>query len=161
MAEQYSWKPGAADFRKYDPQPIGEEVERLRVKHGELDPGAIVEEAKNKRSALHPLFPWDDEEAARLAREQIARRLLRSIHVRIERPHAKPIDTRAFVSSAVNGKARHYTSATVALEDEEGRAYLIREAWLQLKAWRRRYAELTELAEVFDAIDREAQRRAS
>lgn len=152
----YGWKDGAGEFRKFDAAKIASELERVREKDGVLKPSNVVDAARAPSSPLHPIFPWDDVEAARIGREAIASRLIRSITVQIVTPERKQIDTRAFVSApdqAAKG-SRSYVATSHAMEDEEGRAMLLRQAWLELRAWKRKYAELSELAAVFDAIDR-------
>ena len=48
-----------------DAQVIGEALEEIRLKAGgELTPGAVVEAARTKRSALHKHFEWNDAVAA-------------------------------------------------------------------------------------------------
>lgn len=152
----YKWKDGAAKFAKYDATKIYNELERIRQKRGRCTPPIIVEEARTKTSPLHPIiFGLSEAETLRLGYEMIAARLVRSIQVTIITPERKEIDTRAFVSRPdpdSKGK-RFYSPVTDNLEDEEGRAYLLQQAWLALRAWRRRYANLSELATVFDAID--------
>ena len=66
---------------------------------------------------------------------------------------AAPITTRAFVSKPVGGRDRSYAVVEEELASEEGRAMLLRQAWLQLKAWKARFGQLNELAQVFDAIE--------
>lgn len=152
----YSWKPAASRFRDVDPQEAGEALDKLRSMHGgDLQPADVVEAASDESHPLHPVFPWDDEEAARIGRECIAREIIRSIRVRIITPERKEIDTRAFVSvpdPKQPGK-RVYHAVAHTLESPEGRALLLRQAWLELQAWRHKYNELNELAQVFDAMD--------
>lgn len=163
IIKSYSWKPAAARFQDVDPQAVYEALEELRIECGGLlGPSDVVEAAKTQDHPLHPVFPWDDAEAARIGRESIAREVLRSIRVKIITPAKKEIDTRAFVSTPdPKAGGRTYNAVSHALESPEGRAVVLRQAWLQLRAWRDRYAELTELAEVFDAIDSVFLKRAS
>jgi hypothetical protein len=161
--KSYSWKPAASRFRDIDAQVVGESLEELREEAGgTLSPDDIVKAAEEETHPLHSVFPWDDEEAARIGRESIAREVLRSIRVKIITPKKKEITTRAFISirDPKSGN-RSYNAVSNALESPEGRAMVLRQAWLQLRAWRSKYAELSELAELFDAIDLLLEKRAS
>ena len=111
----------------------------------------VVHYAKSSNHPLHPLFEWDDNVAAQAYRVDQARQVIRSIEVVVdEAPRAKP--TRAFVS-VVQDRSRHYTSVQVAMSDEQLRGQVVAQALVELEAWRKRYAELMELANVFAAID--------
>jgi hypothetical protein len=161
LQPSYTWKN--SEFKVVPPEIAASELARIKDERGSLKAGDVVEEAADPSSPLHALFPWDDSEAARIGRESIAARIIRSIKVTIVTTAKEPIVTRAFISTRdANAKgSRTYDLTTSALESEEGRAFLIRQAWMQLHAWRKRYSQLAELAEVFDAIDRvEAARSA-
>lgn len=152
-APKYAWKAGGGEFRAHDANAVGEELARIRTARGQLTPADVVDAAADPKSPLHPLLPWDDTEAARLGREMIAARIVRSVTVTIVQPAAPPITTRAFVSKPVGGRDRSYSVVEDELATEEGRAMLLRQAWLQLKAWKARFGQLNELAQIFDAID--------
>ena len=147
----YEWKDGTA--LKLNAQKAGEELEKLRVKNnGQLTPKAIVRAAKKKSSALHDGFEWDDSIAADKYREEQASYILR--HIAVRKPvgkDEKPV--RAFVSVREEG-SQHYTSLEVAMGDDVLRRQVLEKAWRELQAWRQRYEEYQELAQVFAAIDR-------
>lgn len=159
---EFRWKGAAAKFRKHDVREVGEALTRVREQCGKLDPSDIVEASANRKSVLHRIIPQGDKEAARIGREAIASSLIRSIVLRSERAGGKPIDTRAFVSVRdPSTKKQTYQGIEETMATEEGREYLLRRAWLQLKSWRQCYADLSELAEVFDAIDAALERRSA
>ena len=63
-----------------DPQKIGEALAAIaEVGGGDLTPEAVVENARNEESVLHPHFEWDDAAAAEKFRHDQARGLIRSI----------------------------------------------------------------------------------
>lgn len=148
----YKWKEGARLPVSVDAQKAGEELERIRTKHnGRLEPEWVVHNAKSPRNPLHDLFEWDDNVAAQNYRVDQARQVIRSVEVVVEEaPELKP--TRAFVS-VVQERSRAYTSVSHAMSDEDLRKQVLVQAFMELEAWRKRYAELIELAGVFAAID--------
>ena len=147
----YSWKEGSR--LSGDAQKAGEELERIRTRHnGRLEPEWVVHEAKAKRNPLHDLFEWDDNVAAQNYRVDQARGVIRSIDVVVEEVEA-PKPVRAFVS-VWRGSDRSYTSVSHAMSDPKLRQQVLAEALASLEAWRKRYAELEELADVFAVIDK-------
>jgi hypothetical protein len=148
----YRWKEGARLPASVDAQKAGEELERIRVKHnGRLEPEWVVHNAKSPRNPLHDLFEWDDNVAAQNWRIDQARSVIRSVEVVVEQaPEAKQV--RAFVS-VVQERDRSYTSVQHAMSDENLRKQVLMQALAELEAWRKRYAELVELATVFASID--------
>ncbi|MEE2741122.1 MAG: hypothetical protein VYA35_07085, partial [Pseudomonadota bacterium] len=70
----------------------------------------------------------------------------------IESKGGEKSPVRAFVSVKRDGD-RSYTSVQHALSDSDLRAQVLASAWAELEAWRRRHAELIELAKVFAVID--------
>lgn len=134
-------------------QAAGEELERIRVNNnGRLEPQDVVVAARSEDNPLHPAFEWNDALAAEAYRVDQARYVIRSIEVVIE-PEKAPKPVRAFVS-VVRGEDRSYTSVSHAMSDPILRQQVLSAAMKEMEAWRDRYAELVELADVFAAIDK-------
>jgi len=146
----YQWKPEARI--KIDAQAAGAEMERLRVIHnGRLEAAMLVDAARNEENPLHDHFEWDDTKAAEAHRSEQARYLIRSIVVQVDSQiSAEPV--RAFVS-VKRDEDRSFTSFAHALSDAELRAQVLADAMRELVAWRKRHAELTELANIFALVD--------
>lgn len=151
MTMVYKWKD--ASQVHIDAQAAGEEMERLRTLYnGRLESQMLVEAARDKESALHDHFEWDDTRAASAYRMDQAGHLIRSITVEIQKWDGEQAPVRAFVS-VKRDNDRSYTSVQHALSDNELRAQVLASAWAELEAWRKRHAELIELARVFAVID--------
>ena len=146
----YQWKSGAR--LGIAVQVAGEELERIRTyNNGRLESEMVVDAARAPENPLHPVFEWDDEAAANKFRIEQAKYLIRSVEVVVEnRPDAPPL--RAFVS-VVRDDDRSYTSVSHAMADANLRQQVLLQALKELEAWRQRYAELVELANVMVAID--------
>lgn len=136
-----------------DAKIIGEHLELLRQQFkGELTPKDVVDDARNPNSPLHPFFEWSDSTAAEAYRVEQARGLIRSVvavYVREEKPAVR---TRAFVHVPEPG-APHYRSADHAMSQEKTRKMVLERALRELNAWRKRYKDLTELADIFTAAE--------
>lgn len=151
----YAWRPGSRI--SIDANKAGRELERLRQEGGGgLTQDAVVERARSHNSALHKHFDWDDTSAAHKYRLEQAGDLIRSITVDISRSNLTEKPIRAFVNVTQKSGERSYQNTLVAMSDKELREQVIRAAWAELLAVRRKYDGLEELARVFAAID-EAQ----
>jgi hypothetical protein len=132
---------------------IVQELELVRIRcGGVLKAESVVEYARDPNTALHDRFEWDDTEAARQHRIWQARELIR---VSVTVLPNTTTQTRAYVSlqsdrETVGGG---YRPIAEVLSDTERRKELLGMALGDMRRWRDRYRELTELGKVFEAID--------
>lgn len=133
-----------------------EELETIRAARGGLLlPADVVAFARNPETALHAHFEWDDSKAAELARLAQARAVIR-LCVTIVSEEVKP--TRAYVSLPSDRRAGGgYRSTREVVTDDTRRAEMIRDAMERLQACRRKYADISELAQVWKAVDAAAE----
>ena len=147
----YGWRAGSRV--SLDAQRVGEAIEKLTKRHnGVLEPGHIVDAARDEASPMHPHFEWDDATAAEAYREDQARELVRSLTVDISKSNLETKPIRAYVNVEV-GPERGYVSTHTAMSSQELRQQVLARAFAELEAWRARHAELTEMARIFSAID--------
>jgi hypothetical protein len=151
FAEGARFQPGA---NKADPNLVGQHLDLLRQQFkGELTPPDVVTDARNPNSPLHPFFEWDDTAAAEAHRLSQARGLIRAVvavYVSEDKPATR---MKAFVHIPEPG-AEHYRDAVHALSQDRTRAMVLERALAELVAWKKRYRELTEFAELVEVIDR-------
>ena len=136
---------------------VGEHLEILRQQHkGELTPQDVLADAKNHNSPLHSFFEWDEGAAAEQWRLQQARGLIRAvvaIYVDDKRPAVR---TRAYVH--INEpSAPHYRETGHAMSQAGTREMVLKRAWKELQAWRKRYADLKAFSNLFDCIEETAK----
>ena len=62
---------------------IEAEVKALISRNGTLTPNRVLEAAKDKRTALHKYFEWDDKKAGHAYRLEQARQLIRSVECEV------------------------------------------------------------------------------
>jgi hypothetical protein len=152
----YDWKinnmPVAA-------QAVGEHIEQLEKSHGKITPKIVLDSARDENSLLHPCFEWDDAIAAEKYREDQAGRILRNLVVKIE-SNVQPATVRAFVNIKTQSTSAFLSIAKV-LQDDALRDQMLEDALRDLKAFRDKYATLSELTGVFAAIDALDERRCS
>ncbi len=144
----YQWKAGSRITA--DAQKVGEVCAKIEKK-GELTPKALVDASRRKNAPLHNLFEWNDAVAAEKYRENQAAYLIRSVEVVIS-GCTEP--TRAFVSVSASDTetARSYINVEAALSSEPTRSEVLENALAELRSFERKYANLTEVAEVIAAI---------
>lgn len=131
-----------------------EELEHIaEVNGGLLRPKDVVSFAADPETALHGKFTWDDEEAGHNYRLWQARTLIRCTVIML--PKAKK-EYRAFVSMKSDrmNPGGGYRSTVSVLARKSSRNDLLKQALEELEAFKARYKELKELADVFDAIRR-------
>lgn len=146
----YSWK-----YAQGIPADVaGKRFEELEQTHGAITPAIIVEDARGEESPLHPAFEWDDAKAAEQYRLKQAGTMLRALVVTVEEAE-KPKPTRAYVNiSEVSEKQGRFIAVGRALSHEDTRQIVLMHALMELSQFRRKYADVEELADLFAAIER-------
>jgi len=144
----YAWKEGRGF--KVPAQVVGEELEKIEQRYGQIDAKHVVTVAANPTSPLHNFFEWNDAKAATQYRLDQARGIIQCVIIKaIGDKEQRPV--RAFVNISVEA-GRQYNSITTVMSDKEKRARLIAQAKSELEDWRERYNDLREFSEVFEAI---------
>jgi len=166
---EYAWKPGSRIT--IDPEVAAQRLIAIQQETGCVMPESVIEDARPEDAPLHPVFEWDDDIAARQYRLFQAHHLMRSLTVPTQMVHGDSVETvhvRAYVSvpmrpalpeggeeEAVEGRIpRAYMPVQRVMEQEDYRKQVIMQAGRELGWWRRKYEHLSELAELFAAIDR-------
>ena len=126
----------------------------LSKKHGGLlFPEVVVKAARPSSSPLHGYFTWDDSEAAEQHRLWEARQLLR-VTVEYVEHGGKERSYQVFCSLTSDRQEGGYRVTAQVLSNAQLRAQLLEDAREEMLTFRKRYYALTELAEVFKAIQR-------
>jgi len=143
-----------AGFTDEKAKIYGEEIKKLGKG---VTPQEVVDAARKKRSPLHEMFEWDDDEASRKWRVQQARHLIGHIEIIIDLPNGKQSPIRAFHSVPVRvrvpsaAESEEYTTERKYVRIEyidrnaEMRDDVIDKAKRELASWRRRYAMYREV----------------
>ena len=136
------------------------EFESLIEKHGgRIGPSDVVNQARSPSSALHSHFEWDDSIAGEKFRLAQAGQLIRQWKgtiLRIEDENrVVAVSVRAVQSPRINRREDEgsYEKVESIMADDDKRDSMIATVKTELRAIRKRHAELTELASVWAAID--------
>ena len=155
---------GGQRLNKRDANKMYKRLAQMYEENGEsLSAEDIVYEAKQKNSPFHEWFEWNNSKAAHQHRLKQARDLIGSVEiVRRSDPRAdKEGRIRAVVhltrnvvdANGNNSVKRTYIPTVKAMEDEEHRELLLKQALADFENLERKYGALSELATVFESID--------
>ena len=115
-----------------------------------FSPEQIVEAARDKNSELHKCFTWDNKAAAENWRRHQARMLVAQLVIKTETTDNEPVSVRVIASAASRNE---YKPVVKLIEVEQDYADLLARAVSELKAFQQKYKTITELREIFEAID--------
>ncbi|MEY5060831.1 MAG: hypothetical protein RIS45_752, partial [Planctomycetota bacterium] len=143
MSMIYKWR---ADSRfPIGAQIAAERLNQIKAARGDITPHAVVEDASNEASPLHPCFEWNDDKAAEQFRLAQARKLIGSIVVaEIEGKHVEEV--RAFVH--LTAETLRYEPVEVAMRNSDMRAEVLERAQREIRLWRARYAAYEEFSAI-------------
>lgn len=136
-----------------------EAIKQLAEKHkGEITPEIVVQEARKKRSPLHPYFEWNESEAAEKYRLLQAGYLIRRIKVTYDVSENKTVRVRAYVNvrdteqeePATNGI---YVPIETALTVASYRDQLLDQCRRDVRAFQQKYSSLAEAQSIIDAMN--------
>lgn len=120
---------------------------------GILRPADVVDEARDENHPLHKCFEWDDSIAGEAHRRWQARQLIRVVVDVIPNTDDKPVNV--FVSLRPDrADGTGYRSIVNVMSDNNLRNQLLSDALDELRIFERKYRRLTELAPIFEGLDR-------
>lgn len=140
-----TWK--VKGLYKADAEAVYSEITALG---DSFSPDQIVEAARDESTELHKCFTWDDTAAAENWRRHQARMLVAQLVIRTETTDKEPVAVRVVSST---GSRNEYKPTVRLIEVEQDYADLLARAVRELKAVQAKYKMVTELREIFEAID--------
>jgi hypothetical protein len=154
------------NFSEVDPERAHDVVQDLRAKFGNLDiEKRIVDAARPSRSPLHRGFEWDDSVAAETYREEQARLMGRSFRIVVDGPDIRARKVKIFHHLKLDGDSKTSIMRYDEIMDQPvSREMLLQDCLNELMGWRKRWADLSELADAFEQVDkgiRQAQKAAA
>lgn len=160
----FSW---AYPIRGVPPEVAATEVQAIYARDRSVTPEAVVAAATPTDSPLHPAFEWDDATAAEAYRDVQAREMLRHLVVSyrrsdgsISQPTRYLVKLQARRDEDVDDDTLEaatqphvYLPVRRVMGEDVLRRKYVREAFLSVVAWRQRYREIDEFAQLFEVID--------
>ena len=144
MAERISW----AFPHNGNAQKCYDECQTLN----EVTPENVLNKARDEGTELHKCFEWDNSVAGEKYRLIQARDIIRHfVIVTPDEPEdEEPIKVRSYQITTTRNV---YEPTRVFLQKPDEYSALLKRAKDELESFKRRYKMLTELEEVFEAID--------
>lgn len=127
---------------KADPQKCYDELPEV------VTPQNVLDAARDENSELHKCFEWDDTVAAEKYRLKQARMLIQFFVVKTEQEEV--IKPRIF---QISSERNTYQKAQFFMQNKDEYANLILRAKKEFAQIKNRYKEISEMEEIFDAID--------
>lgn len=133
-------------YKDADAQKVTDEILSIG---DSATPQQIVELAKDEATELHKCFEWDDAVAAYQFRLQQARNITHHLVIEENEPQPDKPPIRYLVMTE---KGSGYKPITAVFKREDEYQQLLRTAMAELRAFKTKYARLSELQEIFDLI---------
>ena len=146
--KDYKWKGYTFNAK---PELVGKELEEIESQ-GEITPERILGYAeRHKDSELYKCFEWDDSEAARKYRLDMASRVLCSISIEIkEEPKVKQ---RVYVNvKSSNSGIKTFKNIKDVLEDDEEYKQLVEKARKDFESCKERYETIINREDLKDIL---------
>jgi len=140
----YSWSTGSRI--SIDAEKAYKEMSSLP----DATPEAVLNLARDETTELHGAFEWDDSIAAEEYRKGQARHLIQCIVVRSD-DAPKQDAVRAF---QISSQKNVYKPISFFLDNKDEYLRLLDRAKTELYTFKSRYKQLSELENVFDAINK-------
>lgn len=151
----YEWKVKL----KTDAEVAGKVFEELEQGQG-LTAENLVDVSRPEDAPLHNEFEWDDSIAAEKYRRNQATYLIRNLTIRTEETKEEPIRAYFTTEKGFAAGPRGFESTLKIMAEPVKRSSLLDIAIKELQSFQNKYRMLSELAEVFEAIDRVTQKGA-
>lgn len=143
----YQWKKGS--YIKANPQIAGEMCEQLEKTVG-LSAQTLLDANRDKDAPLHSCFEWNNKKAAEEYRLYQSRHIINCLCYKVDEGEKKePLRVFFNITRADN----NYESLNVILSEEDKYRQLLDRALSELKAFERKYSQLTELEQLFGYIN--------
>lgn len=161
MADVYEWANalrvkaanGISLNDKPDPSVVGSVIESIQQKNnGVCHPKQLVEVSRSPKAKTHKMFEWNDKVAGERYREDQARLAIRCLVVTYEHGDGKDREVKAFSQVQRDEDGNGYARTIEAMSDDLDRDYILNAALSQLRAWRRRWNQLNEVADTVTAL---------
>lgn len=130
-------------YYKADAQKVAEEIG-----FGKFTPMEVLEKAKDETTELHKCFEWNDSIAAEKYRLEQAKNIIRMLVYKKENKEQQVV--RYYAKTE---KKHVYQPTKQFLVQEDEYQGLLRRALAELEAFKNKYHTLTELENIFEAME--------
>jgi hypothetical protein len=134
---------------------VGNVLGGIEDRDGGVTKEAFLEESRPESSPTHSMFEWNDAKAAEKYRLVQSKNIINNLRIEIQTDTSTPTVVKAFVNiqDKSQNSAGRYIRIERAVADEKSMGVLLRNAFAELGAFRRKYQGVKQLQAIFDAID--------
>ena len=157
-SKKFSWRQGYS--YRISADTVGGVLEAIEQRDGEVTSKAFLDESRPEDSATHSLFEWNDSVAAEKYRLQQAGHIINQLEIEFvcdeTTSEKKEIEiVPAFVNTLPKSPmaSARFLNVRTAMDDEETRSIVLANAMRELKAFHRKYANISAFAKLFAVID--------
>ncbi len=159
-SKKFSWRKGYS--YKVSADTVGNVLDSIEKKDGTVTASSFLDYSRDERVETHSMFEWDDTLAAEKYRHRQAQQIINQLEVHIEYEQSNPEDAEVRIVTAsafmnVNRKAPAeqgvFMNAFTVLGDDELRKQVLRNAFMELDAFSRKYVNINGLEKIFAAIE--------
>lgn len=145
---------GAVQYR-VPADVVGGVLEGIEARDGAVTKEAFLEESRPEDAPTHRMFEWDDAKAAEKYRLVQSKNIINNLKVVIQKNDEEPMALKAFVNVSTGSQCSsgRYIRIEAAIADDRSRGVMYRNALAELGTFKRKYRELTELEDIFRAIE--------
>ena len=118
------------------------------IGYDKVTPQEVLDKARDENTELHKCFEWEDSVAAEKYRLRQASDIIRNLVFIKKKKEDEPI--RCF---QITTEKNTYQPTQMFLVQEDEYQALLKRAKAELESFKRRYATLTELESIFEAIE--------
>jgi hypothetical protein len=139
-----------------DANEVWEQLERIREEYSDgINAENVVEDARDENTPLHPvIYRHSDEQAAKLYRKKVARRVVQSIEVKVEAPDKHEEPTKAFVNVKDHDGNRKYKPTEEVLNDEDLRQQALENVLQSIVTLQEKHDQYERLSEILATAQR-------
>lgn len=148
--KKYEWSGFAYNVPA---QVVGEHVEALEKRDGDVTRESFLESARDEGSVVHNLFEWNDSIAGERWRLHQAGKILTNLKVNIVYEEKEPVKVKAFLNAVPGSSKGRFFNVQAALSRVDTRAGVLQRAKEELQAFTDKYRTLSELSSVIKVID--------
>lgn len=140
------WKSGSR--YSADAQKIYSELQEIGNSYTPQD---IVKMASDPSTEMHKCFQWDDTKAAEQYRLVQARHMVRDLVITVQQPNKKQPEEIRLIQHT---KQESYAPVSYIVSKPDLYQSLLEQAKIELKAFKKRYSQIAELAEIMEDINK-------
>ena len=181
FSKKYMWRDGYGYGGKEKAQIVGEVLEHIENRDGEVTSKSFLEESRPENSPTHSMFEWDDNIAAEKYRLNQSSKIIgqltfeiiyeqnetTELEIEVKKENTESVEApitltphSAFVncsSSKMYGSPSSdfakYVSINKAMSNTDMREQVVANSFREMKMFINKYREITEFAKIFAAMD--------